>query len=101
MKRIKQLLKTVAKCLVGLTMVVACGDAFHDEFVRPAAERSLILLAVLGTGVVVGGLIMPYAGEWLERGVEHGLALGAAGRRAYDGQVVPKDDVTPPEPGNG
>lgn len=88
---IKDLLKTFLKCLVGLVLIAVCGDAFHDEFVRPHAERSFVLLAVFGTGIVIGGLIMPYAGTWLKTAIHDGLGLAKEAKDVYETK----------EPGNG
>ena len=79
----KTILKAIAKCLVGLTMIATCGDLFHDEFVRPHAERSMILLAIFGTGILIGGLVMPYAGGWLKAAIHDGLGLAAEAKHVY------------------
>lgn len=83
---IKTLVKTFAKCLIGLVLIVVCGDAFHDEFVRPHPERSFWLLGFFGLGIVIGGLIMPYAGTWLKEAIHDGLGLASEARHVYDGE---------------
>jgi hypothetical protein len=77
----KRIFKTTAKCLMGLTLIASCGDLFHDEFVRP--ERSFILLGIFGTGILIGGLIMPYAGGWLKAAVHDGLGLAREAKQVY------------------
>lgn len=87
----KTILKTLAKCLMGITLIATCGDLFHDEFVRPHAERSLVLLAIFGTGTIIGGLIMPYAGTWLKTAIHEGLGLAGEAKQVYKGDTPPED----------
>lgn len=93
---VRAALAFVAQAVLGLVIIAYCGDLLHHEFFSPT--RSLIMCGVLGAGMLLGGLLMPYAGGWITTAARRGIALGQLGRRAYDnkGLVITTSDIEIP-----
>ena len=90
------LLARLAQLAFGLALLVFGFWSAHVETLSHTRSVPLIIVyLVLG---VIGALLLPDLGGKLAGAFRTGISLGAAGRRAYDGQVIA---VEPPEKKDG
>lgn len=92
-------LSRLAQFLLGLVLMAYGTWSAHVEAMR--ATRSIPLVVVYLALAVSGALLLPDLGGKLAGAMRTGISLGAAGRRAYDGQVVAVEPAAAPEKKDG
>lgn len=91
------ILGRIIQALLGLALMAFGFYSAHVE--TSSATRSIPLVIVYLALGILGALLLPDVGGKLATTMRTGIAIGAAGRRAYDGEVVVEPKEEPPHAG--